>query len=73
MLRRRGVKVVEHAEVTGIACDRVALAVGVELRYDLVLLATGTRPPSIFTDSGLPTEYSGGLLVNEYLQIPKYP
>ncbi|MDY0307815.1 MAG: FAD-dependent oxidoreductase, partial [Desulfovibrionaceae bacterium] len=40
---------------------------------DLIFVATGVKPSRIFTDSGLPTGITGGLLVNQWLQSVKHP
>jgi len=36
-------------------------------------MAMGTKPSSLFRDSGMPTGEDGGLLVNAYLQSVAYP
>ncbi|MGE5342033.1 MAG: NAD(P)/FAD-dependent oxidoreductase [Candidatus Omnitrophota bacterium] len=43
------------------------------IKYDLAFLATGTKAPDLFADSGLPTGEDRGLLVNTYLQSIRYP
>jgi len=43
------------------------------LTPDLIILATGVKPSSLFADSRLPIGPSGGLLVNQYLQSTAHP
>lgn len=71
-LSRRGVRLVP-GRVTGLAGDRATLAGGGGLRFDVCLMATGTRPPDIFARSGLALGPDGGLSVNAFLQSPLYP
>jgi NADH dehydrogenase FAD-containing subunit len=71
-LLRRGVRVVP-GRVTGLAGDRATLAGGGGLRFDVCLMATGTRPPELFARSGLALGPDGGLSVNAFLQSPLYP
>jgi NADH dehydrogenase FAD-containing subunit len=73
MLSRRKVRVVEDAEVTGIAPEALSLIDGSMVSFDMILLTTGTKPPPIFVDSRLRTGITGGLLVNEFLQSVDYP
>ena len=40
---------------------------------DIIILASGTKPPDMFEKSSLPTGPAGDLLVNSYLQNPDYP
>lgn len=73
------------ASLTGrgatILCDRVArydrgratLAGGDALSCDVLLVATGTRPPELLARSGLSLTPDGGLDVNAFLQSPLFP
>lgn len=51
----------------------VTLSDGRSHDADAVLLAIGIEPSPIFRSSGLPVGPNGGLLVNRYLQSPRYP
>ena len=67
-LAGRGVNVIEGAYAKTIGNGIVTLSDGRKVLFDLALVAIGTRPPSLFRDSGLPTSADGGLLVNSRLQ-----
>ncbi|EFL52532.1 pyridine nucleotide-disulfide oxidoreductase family protein [Solidesulfovibrio fructosivorans JJ]] len=74
-----------HASLTyrgaKVLCDRVErfdggrvmLVGGGSLSCDMLLVATGTRPPGVFARSGLTLSPDGGLSVNAFLQSPLYP
>ncbi|MGE4537946.1 MAG: NAD(P)/FAD-dependent oxidoreductase [Desulfovibrio sp.] len=53
--------------------DRVMLVSGGTLACDVLLVATGTRPPGVFARSGLALTPDGGLDVNAFLQSALYP
>ena len=72
-LANRGIKTVEDEYVKGVANKKVALQSGEEHETDLIFLALGVKPSSIFEDSGLPVGPDGGLRVNRYLQSVAYP
>jgi NADH dehydrogenase FAD-containing subunit len=72
-LLKRGITIVDGFYVDRIETDRVVLSRGEELRADIVLVATGIRPLSLFKDSGLPVGPDNGLLVNRFLQSTAYP
>jgi NADH dehydrogenase FAD-containing subunit len=72
-LSRRGIGIIEPAHVRELRKGAVVLDSGDEHPADLVFLALGIRPSTIFIDSGLPVGPDHGLLVNEYLQCPDYP
>ena len=72
-LRKRGIEVVEGAQVKRFADGEAVLADGRRLPYDIVFAALGVKPSQIFRESGLPTGNDGGLLVNEYLQSVAHP
>lgn len=71
-LRRRGARLVP-GRVRRLAGDRVELVDGGGIRFDVCLLATGTRPPALFARHGLALAADGGLSVNACLQSPLYP
>ena len=68
MLDKRKVIIQEGAYVESASNRRIILEDGRESTADIVFLATGVTPSSIFTASQLPTGNDGGLLVNQYLQ-----
>lgn len=72
-LQRRGIEVHEGCRAVAASPGEIRLDDGERLSADLVLLATGIAPPSLFRDSGLSTGVDGGLLVNEYLQSVDVP
>jgi NADH dehydrogenase FAD-containing subunit len=67
-LGRRDIAVRDGVYVRMIEDGEVVLDTGERLPADVVLVATGVRPSSLFRDSGLPTGPDGGLLVNRFLQ-----
>ena len=71
-LAGRGVNVIEGAYAKTIGNGIVTLSDGRKVLLDLALVAIGTRPPSLFRDSGLPTSADGGLLVSPRLQSVRY-
>jgi NADH dehydrogenase FAD-containing subunit len=72
-LDRRGIEVQEHAFVTEAADGRIGLQSGRTYQADLIFLATGVRPATIFKTSGLPVGPDGGLRVNRHLQCVEHP
>ncbi len=71
--QKRGIKIFEGVRSQGISNGLVRLSDGSELPADVVFVATGIKPPSLFRESGLPTGPDGGLLVNRFLQSVDYP
>jgi NADH dehydrogenase FAD-containing subunit len=71
-LVERGLNVLEGSYAKGIENGMVTLSDGRKVFFDLALVAIGTRPSSLFRDSGLPTSADGGLLVNSRLQSVRY-
>ena len=69
----RNIKIVEGPNVSGLENDRAILEDGREVAFDLVLLAWGIQPSTLFRESNLPIGEDGGLLVNTYLQNVAYP
>ncbi len=72
-LAGRGVKFFAGQQVEAIRGDDIETADGRSFPADLICVATGVRPSSLFADSGLPTGSDGGLLVNAFLQCELYP
>jgi NADH dehydrogenase FAD-containing subunit len=71
-LAGRGVNVIEGTHAKAIENGTVTLGDGRKVSFDMALVAIGTRPPSLFRDSGLPTSADGGLLVNSRLQSVRF-
>ena len=72
-LKESGVRVMDQCRLHAVDDRRVRIQGGPDLEADLVVLAVGVRPQSLFNDSGLPTGVDGGLLVNRCLQSSVYP
>jgi len=72
-LRERNIDVLENISVRTLERGKATLTDGTTLACDIVLLATGVKPPSLFLNSGLETGQDGGLRVNAYLQSVSYP
>lgn len=72
-LTRRGVKIIEGAYAKVVENGAVRLNDGRAVAFDLIFLAIGIRPSSVFLDCGLPVSSDGALLVNANLQSPAYP
>lgn len=72
-LRGRNIEVVESANVRELSKGRARLEDGREFPFDVTLLAWGVQPSPLFRASGMPTDETGGLIVNEYLQSVTYP
>ena len=67
-LSGRGVDIVEGALVKSIDGQKVIMADGRSFDFDLVFVAIGIKPSTLFTESGLSTGLDGGMLVNAQLQ-----
>lgn len=72
-LQRQGITIYECAYAKAVEQGSVILADGRRFPADIVIAATGVRPPSLFQDSGLPAGEDGGLFVNAHLQSVLYP
>ena len=72
-LAARGIEVLERGYVTAVIGTEVVFEDGARLDAELILGATGVRPPALLAESGLPTGASGGLLVDQYLRCPEHP
>lgn len=72
-MEKLGISVKEDVPVKGNTGEKFLLEDGSELAFDFAFITTGTKPPALFAKSGLPTDDSGGLLVNEYLQSIRHP
>lgn len=72
-LNSLGILVEENTTVVGNTKKALLLENGRSVKFDFALVATGTKPSSIFRESGLRTGESGKLLVNDYLQAVDHP
>lgn len=72
-LAERGIRILEGVRAQRVADQHVLLDDGDELPADLVLLAGGIAPPSLFVESGLAVGDDGGLLVDDTLRSLSYP
>ncbi len=72
-LTERGIIVDESGYVKSIETGAVTLESAKIIAADLIFVALGVKPSPVFAASGLPLGPDGGLLVNQFLQSPKYP
>ena len=72
-MKAKGIILEENMPVKKNTKKKFLLEDGREIPFDFAFVATGTKPSDLFKESGIPTGEDGGLLVNEYLQSPKYP
>ena len=72
-LTKRGIEILEHGYAGKIETGRITMESGLSHDLDVIFLALGVKPSTIFKDSGLPIGPDGGLLVNEYLQSTGHP
>jgi NADH dehydrogenase FAD-containing subunit len=72
-LEKRGIEIIEGSYAREVRSGRLDLANGQSHRADLIFLAMGVKPSTIFADSGLPVGPEGGLLVNRFLLSPAHP
>ena len=72
-LRKMGAEIIEQDYSKEIRTGRITLKSGAVHEADIIFLAVGVKPSTIFKESGLPTGPDNGLLVNKYLQCTEYP
>ncbi len=72
-LEKLGVSLLEHTRAAGRIEGYVTTQENRRIPYDILLIASGTRPPPLFRESGMSTGKSGGLLVNSFLQSTDFP
>lgn len=72
-LRKRGIEIIEQDYSKEVHSGRIILESGTVHEADVIFLAVGVKPSTIFKDSNLPTGPDGGLLVNKFLQSVQYP
>lgn len=71
-LLRRGARILP-SRVVRAEGGRAVLESGERHSCDVLLVATGTRPPELFARCGLALSPDGGLTVNSFLQSPLFP
>lgn len=67
-LRNREIEIIEHDYAREIGSGQITLESGKCFPADVIFIAVGVKPSTIFKESGLPTGPDGGLLVNKFLQ-----
>jgi NADH dehydrogenase FAD-containing subunit/rhodanese-related sulfurtransferase len=67
-MQRRGIEVLTGTRVVKVEDGVAHTQDGQRLRFDLLILAVGIKPPDIFRKSGLKVAYDDGLWINEHLQ-----
>ena len=72
-LQNRNIEIIEHDYAKEIRTGMVTLESGKRYTADIIFLAVGVKPSTIFNDSELPTGPDGGLLVNKFLQSVAHP
>lgn len=72
-LLKHNIELVGDGYVSSVKTGKVTLENGKTHAADIVFIAMGVRPRPLFEPSGIPAGPDGGLLVNKYLQSPKYP
>ena len=72
-LRSRGITIIENDYSKEVQSGKITLESGSVHEADIIFLAVGVKPSTIFKESNLPTGPDGGLLVNKYLQCTEYP
>jgi NADH dehydrogenase FAD-containing subunit len=72
-LRRRGIEIVEHCRVRDVRSGVIIEFSGKTHELDVIFLAVGVQPNSVFKESGMHTGPGGGLRVNRYLQSTQHP
>lgn len=72
-LIKHGVQLVGGGYVKSVKTGRIILENDQQYTEDVIFIAMGVRPRPLFAPSGIPAGPDGGLLVNKYLQSPKYP
>lgn len=67
-LLKRGIEIKEGSRIREIKSGCVTETSGTVHKLDVIFVAIGVKPNSVFKASGIPTGPDGGLLVNQYLQ-----
>ncbi|MCW8858447.1 MAG: FAD-dependent oxidoreductase [Deltaproteobacteria bacterium] len=72
-LRKRNIRVEESCRVQTVETGRVIFETGGVYDLDIIFVAVGIRPSTVFRESGIATGPDGGMLVNRYLQSTTHP
>ena len=73
LLHARGVRIHLHAHVVRVEEAAVVTHAGERFPFDFLVNATGLKPPAWLRASGLPTDGTGALRVNRFLQAVDQP
>jgi len=73
LLQRKCVKIDQSGYVDYIENNKIVLDSGKSTEAQVILIATGVKPPEIIQRAGIPIGPDGGMVVNKYLQSEKYP
>lgn len=69
----RGIKILETGYAQKAETGKVIMESGEEHQADVIFLALGVKPPTLFADSNLAVGPEGGLTVNRFLQSVDHP
>lgn len=72
-LEKKSVEFLENNPVVDLVGGELMAESGVRQRADMIFLAMGVIPSTVFADSGMQTGLDGGLAVNQYLHSVEYP
>jgi len=69
----RGITILESGYAAKAETGKVTMESGEVHEAQVIFLALGVKPPTLFADSNLPTGPDGGLKVNRFLQCVDHP
>ncbi|SIO36355.1 NAD(P)/FAD-dependent oxidoreductase [Halodesulfovibrio marinisediminis] len=72
IIEKHGVQLIGGQYVSTVSTGTVTLTDGTVYNDDIIFVAMGVRPRPLFEPSGIPSGPDGGMLVNKYLQSPKF-
>ena len=72
-LKKRGIEILENTYAKTVETGKIVADNGTTYEMELIFLAGGVHPSTIFKASGLSIGPDGGLKVNNYLQSVDYP
>ncbi len=73
MFAKRKIRINETGYVRSISNGKILMETKTQYEPDIIFVATGVQPSTLFEDSGLSTGPNGGLRVNAHLQCIDYP
>ncbi|RBW70388.1 FAD-dependent oxidoreductase [Bacillus taeanensis] len=73
LVKEKGVRLLTNKKINKVTEKHLHAAGGEAILYDEVLWLAGPKAPKIFQVSNLPTDENGYLLVENTLQVKKYP